>query len=98
MNSYSVKLVIIDSIAALFRHEFNADESIQRAKSLWRQANSLKLLSERNVAVVVINQVSDLFHDTPIMGTNLVPSSRKVVPTLGLTWSNCVNTRVQLSR
>jgi DNA-repair protein XRCC3 len=105
-----IKLIIIDSIAALFRHEYASNESIDRAKILWRQvgkwlflnksfeANSLKLLSEDNTAVVVVNQVSDFFHDTPVMGTGIVSTTRKVIPALGLTWSNCVNSRILISK
>jgi hypothetical protein len=59
----------------------------------------LKLLSDGfSLAVVVVNQVSDLFINTPVMGANVVPSQRETIPALGLTWSNCVNTRLMLSR
>lgn len=37
-----IKLIVIDSIAALFRHEYNSNESIDRAKILWRHVRQKK--------------------------------------------------------
>jgi len=66
---------------------------------LWKQANLLKLLSDSfNIPIVVVNQVSDLFHDIPILGTFSISGGSKVIPTLGLTWSNCVNTRIMIGK
>eukprot|EP01119_Soliformovum_irregulare_P014634 TRINITY_DN4010_c0_g1_i4.p1 TRINITY_DN4010_c0_g1~~TRINITY_DN4010_c0_g1_i4.p1 ORF type:complete len:326 (-),score=55.44 TRINITY_DN4010_c0_g1_i4:1208-2185(-) len=92
-----IRVVIIDSIAALFRHEYTHSESAQRAKVLWKHSNQLKLLSDGlGITVVVINQVADFFNNVSVAGSTM--SGGRVIPALGLTWSNCVNTRVLLSK
>jgi len=98
LQQHNIKLVIVDSIAALFRFEYSGEEAIERSKNLWRQANQLKLLSDGfNVGVVVVNQVSDFFQDVPVIGSS-ISSRTTVIPALGLTWSNCINTRIMLHR
>eukprot|EP01118_Nematostelium_gracile_P002733 TRINITY_DN1300_c0_g1_i1.p1 TRINITY_DN1300_c0_g1~~TRINITY_DN1300_c0_g1_i1.p1 ORF type:complete len:376 (-),score=86.06 TRINITY_DN1300_c0_g1_i1:89-1216(-) len=88
LSQQNVKLVIIDSMAALFRHEFTREESIERSKILAAQASKLKIMSDSfNLPIVVVNHVTDLFDDSPF-------STSKKIPTLGLFWSNCVNTRI----
>ncbi len=53
-----MKLVVIDSIAALFRVEFGAGQAIQRAQLLREFGHQLKMLSEKHsAAVVCVNQV-----------------------------------------
>ncbi|XP_064602712.1 DNA repair protein XRCC3-like isoform X2 [Liolophura sinensis] len=86
----AVKLVIIDSVAALFRCEFEAGQMVHRAKSIGTLGSCLHKLSAKfNIPVVCVNQVSDSFSEG---------ASGKVVPALGLTWSNYVTTRLMLSR
>jgi len=80
-----------------------------RTNSLLRHATQLKTIADKyKVVVVVINQVtdnvqgstssniSDLFYQPEdqyhIIGTP------KLLPALGLIWSNCVNTRIALGR
>ncbi len=54
-----VKLVVIDSIAAIFRCEFGMSETYQRAKRLSSlAAQLLRLSSQYNIPVVCVNQVS----------------------------------------
>ena len=54
-----VKLIIIDSIAALFRCEFETHETIRRAKELSSFAAQLHYLSFKySCPVVCVNQVS----------------------------------------
>ena len=42
----NVKIVIIDSIAALVRFEYSGEEALERSKHLWKQAKQLKALSD----------------------------------------------------
>ncbi|KAG5559654.1 hypothetical protein RHGRI_009248 [Rhododendron griersonianum] len=103
-----IKLVVIDSIAALFRSEFdNTPSDLKRRSSLFFKISSkLKSLANRfGLAVVVTNQVVDFVG--PDEGLNglrvgnlgcLYSSGRRVCPALGLSWANCVNSRLFLSR
>ncbi len=53
-----MKLVVIDSIAALFRVEYGADQAIQRAQLLRQFGHQLQKMSEcHSMAVVCVNQV-----------------------------------------
>lgn len=103
-----VKLIVIDSIAALFRSEFeNTPGDLKRRSSLFfKISGKLKLQAKRyNLAVVVTNQVVDLMVGSDGMNSVrvgnlgfLYTSGRRVCPALGLAWSNCVNSRLFLSR
>eukprot|EP00026_Physarum_polycephalum_P007512 Phypoly_transcript_07574.p1 GENE.Phypoly_transcript_07574~~Phypoly_transcript_07574.p1 ORF type:complete len:523 (+),score=112.08 Phypoly_transcript_07574:110-1570(+) len=107
-----VKLVVIDSLAALFRDQYSRDEAWERSKVLWNYANQLKYISDTyNICIVVVNQVSSFFEDTvskvavqenqKLQFEKMVGVSGtggKFIPSLGLAWSNCVNTRIIVSR
>ena len=57
MNS-NVKLIVLDSIAALFRVEYTMNEAIERSKAVNKFGQELLKLSHRHiVAVLCINQV-----------------------------------------
>lgn len=57
-----VRLVVIDSIAALFRVEFGLNQAAQRAQLLRVCGAQLKRLSESyGVAVVCVNQVHNIY-------------------------------------
>ncbi|KAJ9124057.1 hypothetical protein QFC22_000850 [Naganishia vaughanmartiniae] len=59
-----VSLIVIDSIGALFRASYDSNQGglPQRSKMLCVIADRLKYLAHKhNIAVVVINQVSDVF-------------------------------------
>jgi len=89
----NIRLIIIDSIAFNFRGENNILSYQERAKTLTEIAIRLKEISDKkNLIIICINQVSDNFND---IGYKL---SNEKIPTLGLTWSNCINTRIELSR
>ncbi|XP_050375255.1 DNA repair protein XRCC3 homolog [Argentina anserina] len=103
-----VRLIVIDSVAALFRSEFgnNASDLKKRSFLFFEISGMLKLLARKyGVAVVVTNQVVDFMGE--VEGINgvrvgnlreLCSSGRRVCPALGLAWSNCVNSRLFLSR
>ncbi|XP_004297875.1 PREDICTED: DNA repair protein XRCC3 homolog [Fragaria vesca subsp. vesca] len=103
-----VRLIVIDSIAALFRSEFgNNPSDLKRRSFLFFKISGMlrRLASKYGVAVVVTNQVVDFMGE--VEGINgvrvgnlrsLYSSGRRVCPALGLAWSNCVNSRLFLSR
>eukprot|EP00057_Strongylocentrotus_purpuratus_P033203 XP_790563.2 PREDICTED: DNA repair protein XRCC3 [Strongylocentrotus purpuratus] len=88
-----VKLAVVDSLAAIFRSEFELRDTIRRARELQRVGAHLhRLSSQFNVAVVCVNQV------TANMKASLDPTESEMMPALGLTWSNIVKVRLMLSR
>ncbi|MCD9639569.1 hypothetical protein HAX54_024185 [Datura stramonium] len=104
-SSPPIKLIVIDSVAALFRFEFenNPRDLKQRSGLFFRISSKLKEQARRfGLAVVVINQVVDVIDDSDGFrignSTCLYTSERKVCAALGLSWANCVNTRLFLSR
>lgn len=101
----NIKLIIIDSIAALFRGEFeNTPVELRRRSSLFFKISSkLKFYARKfGLAVVLTNQVVDVMEssDNPRVGNaaSLCSSGRKVCAALGLSWANCVNTRLFMWR
>ncbi|CAN6482803.1 unnamed protein product [Victoria cruziana] len=97
-----LRLLVVDSIAALFRSEFETSSAdlVRRSNLFFRIAGKLKAHASRfGFAVVVTNQVGDVIGtETGGGGRPLVTSGRRVCPALGLSWANCVNTRLFLSR
>jgi RecA/RadA recombinase len=89
----SVSVIVLDSIADLFRVG-SGDSAVQdksnmtqRSFLLFDTAALLKKLSDQfGIPILVINQVSSDF------------SSNTTIPTLGLSWSNCVNTQMMLTK
>eukprot|EP00730_Choanoeca_flexa_P018526 TRINITY_DN9011_c0_g1_i5.p1 TRINITY_DN9011_c0_g1~~TRINITY_DN9011_c0_g1_i5.p1 ORF type:complete len:343 (+),score=71.02 TRINITY_DN9011_c0_g1_i5:134-1162(+) len=89
-----IALLIVDSIAAVFRGEFHLSEMAVRSDTIFSFGRKLKALSDRfHLAIVCINQVSDYIAPE----ASLVAHS-KLIPALGLSWSTCVNTRLVLRR
>lgn len=63
-----IKLIVIDSISALFHtaEKHNSSTLIQRSKALVELSAKLHTLASlHNIAIVVINDVSDVFTDSP---------------------------------
>jgi hypothetical protein len=101
MMRVELRLVVIDSVAALFRYEYRKEEALERAKSMFNHAHQLKFLSDHyKVGVIVVNQVSDYFyeHMGDSFSLNSLSNEKKVIPALGLSWSNCVNMRILLKK
>eukprot|EP01135_Chromosphaera_perkinsii_P005150 Nk52_evm2s318 gene=Nk52_evmTU2s318 len=83
-----IGLIVIDSITALFRGVYGLDEGVEKSSALYSIGALLKRIADRfNCCVVTVNQVSS--------GMN---GEETVLPALGLTWSNSVNSRVMLVR
>ena len=110
LGAKSVRLVVLDSIAALFRATGREDDPRERTPTLLAYAARLKQLSETfNVAVVVTNQMSDKPLDaldatsglgglSPAECRAYVHERGLTVPALGLAWSACANARIVLTR
>ncbi|XP_063725939.1 uncharacterized protein LOC134853904 isoform X2 [Symsagittifera roscoffensis] len=96
-STEGVKCVIVDSIAAVFRCETRSDIShVERSEIFFQLASSLKRLSvEHGVHVIVMNQVSDIFPEDVMNMHKWLTGTKK--PSLGLSWSNCVTTRILVS-
>ena len=89
LQKQSVKLLVIDSVAALFRCEYNSNEVFQRSKHLWTLGAKLHSLSHRHgIPVVCVNQVTD----------SMTKTAKKHLPALGLTWSNQITCSIMLER
>lgn len=84
MARYPIGLIIIDSVAAVFRTQSN---SVNRSYELRQLVSSLLRLSHQyNCGVVCINQVVT------------IPKKRKTAPCLGLVWANLGRTRIKISK
>lgn len=108
-----VRMIVVDSIAAPFRDDATNGGwtyAAKRAGALHKLTMLLKeYATKHDVAVVVTNHVVDSVREngtgahgdgavaTRAMG-EFTTSGRRVVPALGLMWSNCVNARLFLTR
>lgn len=91
-SQHQVGLVIIDSVAAVFRAEDGTD--VNKTLTLQKLGYRLhQLASLNNIAIVTINQVA-----ASINNKNLYGSNSDVTPALGLAWANLITTRIMLSR
>lgn len=96
----NVKLVVIDSIAALIRRD-NLDEK-DRDHFVMTLASTLKALSEKcQCAILATNQVqtaSTSLLGSEVLGERIQDSTGLYVPALGPTWHHCVTTRLVINR
>ena len=54
----AIKLLVLDSLAAIIRSEYALAEMVERADLLWRMSTKLKQIAARyDMAVVLVNQV-----------------------------------------
>ncbi|KAK7075165.1 DNA repair protein xrcc3 [Halocaridina rubra] len=91
-SRHQIGLVIIDSVAAVFRAEDGAE--VNKPQALQMLGYKLHQLSSLNdIAVVTINQVTASINNKNLYGMN-----SDVTPALGLSWANLVTTRLILSR
>ena len=85
-------LVVIDSIAALFRLEYDASAAPERSRLLFDITTTLKWISStNNTLIVVTNQATANI-------TTFSTNASDWVPALGLSWSNCVNVRIRVTK
>lgn len=98
LNRFQVALVVIDSVGALRSdYDFAASEDRSaRTRHLWQLAQYLKFINDRyHCGVLVTNQMRA---DMQSKENVAFGSGDKVTPVLGLVWSNCVNTRIIVSK
>ncbi|XP_046673247.1 DNA repair protein XRCC3 [Homalodisca vitripennis] len=89
MKQHRVGLVVVDSVAGVFRADYTTAESLQRARDLRTFASQLHLVANMySTAVICVNQVSDIRKG----------EVTQTVPALGLAWANLVTCRLQMFR
>ncbi|XP_040455687.1 DNA repair protein XRCC3 isoform X1 [Falco naumanni] len=94
-----VRLVIIDSLAALFRCEFGASDSVTKARYLQTFGAQLHSLSTRfRTPILCINQVTDAVSELEAAQGSCSVADNKVYPALGITWANQLLMRLMVSR
>mmetsp|Transcript_26466 Transcript_26466/g.35270 ORF Transcript_26466/g.35270 Transcript_26466/m.35270 type:complete len:344 (+) Transcript_26466:480-1511(+) len=104
-----IGLVVLDSMAGLFRLPENLQQNqkslyfAKRSNILFNCSAKLKKLSHQyNVPIVVVNQVTASFSSSSsnfsLQKLHMSCSMERMMPLLGLSWSNCVNTRFLLTR
>ncbi|XP_069807374.1 DNA repair protein XRCC3 isoform X2 [Dendropsophus ebraccatus] len=94
-----IRLIVIDSIAALFRCEFSAKDAALKAKHLQSLGAKLHYLSTSfNTPVFCINQVTDTMKETDSTLKHMGLQEKKVQPALGISWSNQLLMRLMVSR
>jgi len=110
VREQQLRLLIIDSVAGLFRvdDEVGSGNSAARADAQFRLSSALRRLSGvHSMVVVACNQVTDRFLPAePILRSSetyrdrytIHTSGRQVMPALGLSWANCVDVRLAVSR
>lgn len=95
---HSIKLIIIDSIAALARTEFEAQAVAERQRMLGRQASRLKFLAESfRIPVLVTNQVTTAIGGRGGGGVRAQEQGTRLMAALGPMWAHAVNTRLVLA-
>lgn len=92
-GSKPLRLIVIDSIASLYRgadeHSNEKSYHVDRSGFFFQLSQFLRFLSDvYGVAVIVVNQASSSMNEDD-------PSSH---PALGLSWSQCIHTRLWLSK
>lgn len=95
LRQTGAKVVIVDSIAAPFRHEL--DDNLQRAQALVRTANSL-VAAMRTVGgvVVCVNHVTQKM--AAGVGAGGGVGGGAVAPALGHSWEVCVAMKIFIDR
>ncbi|XP_010178677.1 PREDICTED: DNA repair protein XRCC3 [Mesitornis unicolor] len=94
-----VRLVVIDSIAALFRCEFGAADSVLKARYLQTFGAQLHSLSTRfRTPIMCINQVTDAVSEAEAAQCSCGAADNRVSPALGITWANQLLMRLMVSR
>lgn len=89
LREKKIRLVLIDSLAALVRADYEMSDMNQRTADLRAVGTTLHEISQTacpRIAIVVVNQMTASF----ATGMN--------APSMGRVWSNCVTTRLCLYR
>ena len=95
VDTFPVRLLIVDSIAAPTKRDFGADSAPQRAAAVFQCAQILKRLADQlNLAVVVINQVGLGQENNSMDSSTRSSDNVSVRAALGTSWYHCVSTRL----
>ncbi|XP_005417968.1 DNA repair protein XRCC3 [Geospiza fortis] len=93
------RLVLIDSMAALFRAEFGPADAALKARYLQAFGAQLHSLSTRfRTPIVCINQVTDAVSESEAAQCSCRVVGSRVTPALGITWSNQLLMRLMARR
>ena len=94
-SNFNPSLIIIDSIASLFRIEIdtsNVSSLLLRTRILFDFSSTLKWLSyQYSCPIIITNQATANFNHFTNFNQDWTPS-------LGLSWSNCINIRFIISK
>eukprot|EP00904_Undaria_pinnatifida_P013906 jgi/Undpi1/9646/HiC_scaffold_27.g12102.m1 len=101
MEAHNIRLVVVDSIAALFRSDLGGGKgaTVERSRLLGQLSQQMKRLSDRHhAAFVVVNQVTANFSSAiggrgGGVGAAEERQGDRNVPAMGLMWSQCINSR-----
>jgi len=92
----NIRVVVLDSIADLFRIADHRQSFATRSTMLFGLASRLKWLSDRfHVPIVVVNQITNKIGNPSVTG---ITQPSQIIPALGLSWAQCVNRSYILSR
>jgi RAD51-like protein 1 len=92
-----IRLVVLDSAAALARKEFGRETLAERQRMLGKQAAMLKQLAEDfAIPIIVTNQMTT--YRTGVAPGTGEESNEQLAAALGNTWAHSVNTRLELCR
>ncbi|CAM9619866.1 unnamed protein product [Ascophyllum nodosum] len=104
MEAHGIRLVVIDSIAALFRSDLGRGRGDmgERSRLLGQLSQQMKRLGDRHrAAFVVVNQVTARPGVAKGAAGGAVGRGRDCgnvadgnVPAMGMLWSHCINTRL----
>lgn len=109
----NIRLIVLDSIAGLLRVNENDEENHAslRVEGMFELAATLKRISTMYRCIVIVaNQVTDRVRQEDTSGAVSIngshyldaytteSSGRQVMPSLGISWASCVNTRLVLTR
>ena len=91
-----ITLIVIDSIAYLFRNE-SGDEHSKEANLVAPAANLKKIADRMGAVVLITNQISQIDYDSSNnnkYGDTFQQNSSELRPFLGSTWSHCITSRL----
>ena len=87
-------IIIIDSIAALFRIEYDEKLAAEKTKILFSITTTLKWISELGTTGIFITNQA-----TANMGFGVSTlTGPEWIPALGYSWSNCINVRLRVTK
>jgi DNA-repair protein XRCC3 len=104
IQSYPIRLIVVDSVAAMFRTDFNNNQADYKERIELQTQISTKFRQWSqmyNLPVVVTNHVVDFvrsYPGGPPQWEGLITSGGRVLPALGQHWTRCIQGRIFMSR